>query len=203
MTLSSLLLVVPTLVLLAAAPAVVQRSAAVDDTQLREADLAEWLSHGRDPAETYYSPLDQISGGDVDRLGLTWSWDIEGYQGRLEATPLFSDGVLYATGIWSVVFAVDARTGKELWRWDPAIAQGGRDNEGESICYGPVNRGPNLYDGKVYAGLLDDHLVALDAGTGRVVWVQQTTPVGREYSVTMAPRIANGKVIIGNKVSIL
>ncbi len=195
---SFLLLVIPSLVLLDSVPATAQQSSAVDDAALREADPAEWLSHGRDPAETYYSPLDQISASNVDRLGLAWSWDIRGYRGRLEATPLFSDGVLYATGIWSVVFAVDARTGEELWRWDPAIVQGGRDNGGTSICCGPVNRGPALYDDKVYAGLLDGRLVALDAKTGRVVWVQQTTPVGGEYSVTMAPRIANGNVIIGN-----
>ena len=97
-----------------AVPLTAQGSAGVDDAALREADPTEWLSHGRDQAETYYSPLEQINAGNVDRLGLAWSWDIQGFQGRLETTPLFSDRVLYGTGIWSVVFALDARTGEEL-----------------------------------------------------------------------------------------
>ena len=184
--------------LLAAPLAARQPSAGVDAAALRAVDPGEWLSHGRDPGETYYSPLDRINTANVDRLGLAWSWDIGGSQGRLEATPLVSDGVLYGTGIWSIVFALDARTGEEIWRWDPAIVQGGRVNGGASICCGPVNRGPALYEGKVYVGLLDGRLVALDAETGRPVWVRQTTPVGGEYSITMAPRIANGNVIIGN-----
>ena len=183
---------------LLAPPLSAQRSAGVDAAALRAADPTEWLAHGRDPGETYYSPLDQITADNVDRLGLAWWWDIGGSQGRLEATPLVSDGVLYGTGIWSTVFAVDARTGEEIWRWDPAIVRGGRQNGGPSVCCGPVNRGPALYNGKVYAGLLDGRLVALDAETGRPVWVQQTTPVGGEYSITMAPRIANGNVIVGN-----
>lgn len=181
-----------------ASPLSAQRSAGVDDAALQAADPTEWLAHGRDPGETYYSPLDQITADNVDRLGLAWWWDIGGSQGRLEATPLVSDGVLYGTGIWSTVFAVDARTGEEIWRWDPAIVRGGRQNGGPSVCCGPVNRGPALYNGKVYAGLLDGRLVALDAETGRPVWVEQTTPVGGEYSITMAPRIANGRVIVGN-----
>ncbi len=183
---------------LLAAPLAAQRSAGVDAAALRAADPAEWLSHGRDLGETYYSPLDRINAANVDRLGLAWSWDIGGSQGRLEATPLLSDGVLYGTGIWSIVFALDARTGEEIWRWDPAIVRGGRQIGGASICCGPVNRGPALYEGKVYVGLLDGRLVALDAETGRLVWVRQTTPVGGEYSITMAPRIANGNVIVGN-----
>jgi len=158
----------------------------------------EWLNHGRDPGETRFSPLDQIRAENVDRLGLAWSWDIQGYTGQLEATPIVHDGVMYATGTWSVVFALDARTGQVKWRWDPAIVQGGRANGGPSVCCGPVNRGVALYEGRVFAGLLDGRLVALDAETGRVLWSRQTTPLGGEYSITGAPRIVDGKVIIGN-----
>lgn len=183
---------------LSTAPLSGRQAAPVDDAALLEPDPADWVQHGRDQAETYYSPLDQIDRSNVGRLGLAWSSDTHGYAGRLEATPIMSDGVIYATGVWSIVFAVDARTGEMLWRWDPAIVQGGQANGGPSVCCGPVNRGAAVYDGKVYAGLLDGRLVALDAETGAVAWVVQTTPVGGEYSITMAPRIVKGNVVIGN-----
>ena len=122
-------------------PADAQRAAPVTGAALVEADPAEWLSYGRDYGETHYSPLDQINATNVERLGLAWSWNIQGDRGRLEATPLVSDGVIYAIGTWSVVFALDARTGEEIWRWDPAIVQGGRENGGPNICCGPVSRG--------------------------------------------------------------
>lgn len=179
-------------------PARAQQAAPVDDEALLDADPTEWLSYGRDYAETHYSPLDGIDADNVHRLGLAWSSEIRGTAGRLEATPLVSDGVMYASGTWSVLFALDARTGEEIWRWDPAIVRGGRRNGGPSVCCGPVNRGVALYRGRVYAGLLDGRLVALDAETGDVVWVRQTTPRGGEYSITQAPRIVKGNVVIGN-----
>ena len=182
----------------AAAPASGRQAVPVDDAALRDPDPREWIGHGRDPGETYFSPLALVTTQNVDRLGLAWTWDLQGFQGRLEATPIVSNGVMFATGTWSLVFALDARTGEEIWRWDPAIVQGGRENGGPSICCGPVNRGVAIYQGKVYAGLLDGRLVALDAATGHVVWIAQTTPVGGEYSITMAPRIVNGNVVIGN-----
>jgi len=105
------------------------------------------------------------------------------------------DGVLYATGAYSYVFALDARTGEEIWSWDPAIVEG----EGRpSFCCGAVNRGVALYGDKVFVGLLDGRLVALNKDTGRVEWSVQTTPVGADYSITGAPRIVRGNVVIGN-----
>jgi quinohemoprotein ethanol dehydrogenase len=117
-----------------------------------------------------------------------------------------ADGVIYATLTWSVVFAVDARTGEEKWRWDPQIpqqqfvtdARGIRHRRGPSLCCGPVNRGVALYEGKVYVGLLDGGLVALDAETGREVWRTQVTHAEDDYSITGAPRVVEGMVIIGN-----
>lgn len=169
----------------------------IDSASLRTAQPDDWLSHGRDYAESRYSPLAQIHKGNVGQMRLAWSYEI-GTQGRLEATPLVSNGVLYATGAWSVVFALDARTGAEKWRWDPGLVRGGRAAGGPSVCCGPVNRGVALYDGKVFAGLLDGRLVALDAATGRVVWARQTTPLGSDYTITGAPRVVKGRVIIGN-----
>jgi quinohemoprotein ethanol dehydrogenase len=170
----------------------------VDDAALRTARAqGEWLTHGGDYAETRFSSLDRIDRGNVARLGLAWSVEVGSEGGRQESTPLVADGVLYATTTWNVVFAVDLRTQKVKWRWDPGIVRG-VDNGGARFCCGSVNRGLALYDGKVYMGLLDGRLAALDAQTGALAWVVQTTPPDRNYSITGAPRIVKGKVIIGN-----
>ena len=121
-----------------------------------------------------------------------------GSQGKIETTPIVWNGTLYGTSTWSVVYAVDARTGALKWRWDPALVRGGYGEGGPRYCCGPVNRGVAIYEGRVYVGLLDGRLVALDADTGRVAWSVQTTPVGSDYSITGAPRIVKGKVVIGN-----
>ena len=171
-----------------------QGSQAIDEAALIASPPEEWLSNGRDYAETHYSPLDQITTANVDRLELAWAYDTES-RGSLEATPLVSNGVMYATTTWSNVFALDARTGQQRWRWDSGIPQG---PGGPNLCCGPVNRGVALYNGKVYVGLLDGRLLALNAETGRVVWSVQTTPKDDEYSITGAPRVVKGKVVIGN-----
>src|SRR6185503_7260629 len=95
---------------------------AIDDAALRNADAraGEWITHGRNYSETRFSSLSQINAGNVKQLGLTWSFDTETTRG-LEATPIIVGGVMYTTGSWSVVFALDARTGKQLWRWDPKV----------------------------------------------------------------------------------
>ncbi|HKV05068.1 MAG TPA: PQQ-dependent dehydrogenase, methanol/ethanol family [Candidatus Acidoferrales bacterium] len=182
----------------------------VDDNALKNAakDGAEWLTNGHDYADTRYSPLKQIDAANVSRLGLAWYYDTNSFPGTLETTPIISDGTLYGTATWSVVFALDARTGKEKWRWDPQIGhqnfpQGstGKPDKvrtGPSFCCGPGNRGVAIYDGKVYVGTLDARLVALDAETGKVVWEVQTADKNADYSITGAPIVANGKVIIGN-----
>jgi quinohemoprotein ethanol dehydrogenase len=166
----------------------------VTDATLRTAAPAQWLSYGRDYGETHYSPLSQVSSSTVANLRPAWSADL-GTPGQLEATPIVANGVLYATGTWSTVFALDARTGTQLWRWDPQLPRTG----GPRLCCGPVNRGVAVYDGKVFVGLLDGRLVALAADTGAVVWSTQTSvDLTEPYSITGAPRVVKGKVIIGN-----
>ena len=172
------------------------QEAEVDEAAILEAAAGEWLTYGRDYAETHYSPLDEIDVDNVDRLGVAWSWDVLKTGARLEATPLVSDGVIYATGPKSFVFALDARTGEEKWHWDPAIPD--EEEGGPSVCCGDVNRGVALYGDKVFVGILDGRLVALDRETGMVAWTVQTTPTGTDFSVTGAPRVVAGKVIIGN-----
>ena len=97
----------------------------MDDAALRNASKSgdEWLTYGRDPGETRFSPLNLINAGNVSRLGLKWSYDLGVGGGNQEATPLVRNGVLYGITNWSVVFAVDARTGKQRWRWDPEVNQ--------------------------------------------------------------------------------
>ena len=179
-----------------ARPAAAQSPRSVADAALVGAPAAEWLSYGRDYAETHYSPLDAIDTGNVASLAVAWSWDIPKGGARQEATPLVSDGVLYATGPMSLVFALDARTGAPRWVWDPAVPH--QDEGGPRPCCGYVNRGVAIYGERVFVGLLDGRLVALDRETGAVEWVVQTTPPGSDYTSTGAPRVVKGLVVIGN-----
>jgi quinohemoprotein ethanol dehydrogenase len=176
--------------------AVGQQSRRVDDAALRNAgqNNDEWLSYGRTQGETRYSPLSQINTGNVSRLGLAWSYDAGTGGGGQEATPLVWNGTLYSITNWSIVFAVDARTGKERWRWDPEV---NREKVGPKICCGIVNRGLALYNGMVIAPIVDGRLDALDAQTGKVIWEARVAFPQESYSITMAPRIAKGKVIVG------
>ena len=168
----------------------------VDDARLRNAakQSSEWLTYGFTPAETRYSPAQQINASNVARLGLAWSYDVGRGGGGQEATPLFSNGTLYGITNWSIVFAVDARTGKEKWRWDPEVNQ---EKVRPKICCGVVQRGVALYQGLVIAPTIDGRLIALEADTGRPVWESRVSYAQENYTITMAPRIAKGKVIIG------
>jgi quinohemoprotein ethanol dehydrogenase len=172
-----------------------QRPGTIDDAALRapEARAGDWLSYGRDYYEQRFSPLDQISDRNVAQLGLAWQMDTATDRG-LEATPLVVDGVMYTTGSWSVTYAVDARTGQQLWKYDPEVHRK-YDN---LACCDVVNRGAAFYKDKVYVGVLDGRLVALDAKTGRPTWSAVTVDQTQPLTITGAPRIARGKVIIGN-----
>jgi PQQ-dependent dehydrogenase (methanol/ethanol family) len=169
----------------------------VDDTTLLKPPDGEWVTYGRDYHETHHSPLKQIDQSNVSRLGVAWSVEV-GSQGKIETTPIIWDGMLFGTSTWSVVYAVDIRTGALKWKWDPGLVKGGFSQGGPRFCCGPVNRGVAIYKGRVYVGLLDGRLVALNAQTGDIVWSVQTTPAGTDYSITGAPRIVRGRVLIGN-----
>ncbi|MNB92604.1 Quinohemoprotein alcohol dehydrogenase ADH IIB precursor [compost metagenome] len=158
-----------------------------------EKDASEWLSHGRTYSEQRFSPLNQITSRNADKLGLDWFIDLDNYRG-LEATPLYSDGVLYTSLSWSRAIAVDVSTGKTLWTFDPQVT---RDKSRDACC-DAVNRGVALWNGMVFIGTLDGRLIAIDAKTGKQVWSQQTTDNSKPYTITGAPRVVKGKVIIGN-----
>src|ERR1700730_7100201 len=121
-----------------------------DDSALKHAGETgtEWLTYGLTQAETRFSPLTQLNTGNVHRLGLAWSRDVGSGGGGQEATPLVSNGTVYGITNWSVVFALDARTGKERWRWDPEVKQ---TAVRPKICCGVVNRGLAVYQGMIFA----------------------------------------------------
>ena len=154
----------------------------------------DWPSHGLDYAETRFSKLKQITDANVKDLGLAWSYNLESTRG-VEATPLVVDGVMYVTASWSVVHAIDARSGKRLWTYDPKVPR----EYAMKGCCDVVNRGVALYKGKVFVGSFDGRLIALDAASGKKVWERDTiVDRQRPYTITGAPRVYNGKVIIGN-----
>ncbi len=173
-----------------------QQPRKVDDAALRNAGKSgeDWLTYGRDPGETRFSPLNQINASNVNRLGLLWSYDLGAGGGNQEATPLERNGVLYTITNWSVVVAVDVRTGKQLWKWDPEVNQSAVFPK---ICCGVVHRGLAMYQNLIIAPIIDGRLQALDADTGKVVWEARVAYPQDNYTVTMAPRIAKGKVIVG------
>ncbi len=152
-----------------------------------------WHSVGQNDWEQRYSPLTQIDVASVDQLGLAWFADMD-TEATQEATPIVVDGILYVTTAWSMVKAFDAATGEPLWAYDPEIDR----KKGADACCDVVNRGVAYADGKVFLGALDGRLIALEARTGREVWSEQTTDPALPYTITGAPRIARGKVIIGN-----
>ncbi|MCH2099482.1 MAG: PQQ-binding-like beta-propeller repeat protein, partial [Pseudomonadales bacterium] len=153
----------------------------------------DWIAHGRTYDEQRHSPLTQISTENVSELGLAWYADLGTTRG-LESTPIVVDGVMFNSGTWSTVFAHDARTGELIWKYDPEVPK----EWGVYACCDVVNRGVAAWEGKIIVGTLDGRLVALDAGTGEEVWSVQTTPEGQPYTITGAPRIVKGQVIIGN-----
>lgn len=168
----------------------------IDTQSIRanERTTADWPSYGLDHAETRFSRLTQISTGNVGKLGLVWSYNLESTRG-VEATPVVVDGIMYVTASWSIVHAVDVRTGQRLWSYDPKVDREG----GYKGCCDVVNRGVAVYQGKVFVASYDGRLIALDAATGTRVW-EQDTIIDRKYSYTItgAPRVYKGKVIIGN-----
>ncbi|MBL8270626.1 PQQ-dependent dehydrogenase, methanol/ethanol family [Steroidobacter sp.] len=156
-------------------------------------DAGNWLTHGRTYSEQRFSPLTGISTANVGQLGLAWSLDLDTTRGQ-EATPLVIDGVMYSTSAWSKVQAIDASTGKLLWQYDPRVP----GEYAAKACCDVVNRGLAAWDGRLFVGTLDGRLVALDAATGTEVWSVVTVDQTKAYTITGAPRIVKGKVIIGN-----
>ena len=173
-----------------AGSAAASRYAAVDGDRIvaAENDGRDWLSTGRTYREQRFSPLRAITAQNVAQLGLAWFADFDTRRGQ-ESTPIEVDGVIYVTAAWSKLYAYDAKDGRLLWSYDPEVPREWAVN----ACCDVVNRGVAVWNGKVFLGTIDARLVALDAGTGHVVWTAQVGDKDSHLSITGAPRVAKGE----------
>lgn len=172
----------------------VEGAVGVDAERIVNADNepGNWLAHGRTYDEQRFSPLDQITADNIGQLSLAWSLDTDTVRG-LEATPIVVDGTMYMSLNWGITIAVDAKSGEELWRFDPEVP----GEWGRYGCCDVVNRGVAVWKGRVYVASFDGRLFALDAKDGSVVWDVNTIP-GAPYTITGAPRVFDDMVVIGN-----
>lgn len=161
-------------------------------TLLDSSDGADWAAYGRTYGEGHYSPLREITADNVGRLGLAWSLDLP--PGNSATIPLAVDGILYLATGYSVVRAVEARTGRELWKYDPEVAR----HAGQKLQGPWGTRGLAWWNGRIFTGTADGRLIAIDARTGQPVWSALT--VGRDDGryISGAPRVFDGKVVIGH-----
>ena len=171
----------------------------IDQNRLTDQDPKDWLTIGGNHQMQHYSPLDLINKENVNTLGYAWEHDASTIIGNvprgLEATPIVVDGLMYTSGAWGVVYALDAKTGKELWTYKPKVDP----SYGRRACCDAVNRGLTVWEGKVYVGTLDGYLVCLDATNGSVLWNQDTfTDRTKAYTITSPPQVAGHIVMIGN-----
>ena len=171
----------------------------IDEERLMNRGASDWLSLGGNHLQQHFSPLNQIDYHNVNELGFAWEYDARSPIGRvprgLEATPIVVDGIMYTSGAWGFVYAVDAKTGNEIWRYDPAVDA----SYARRTCCDVVNRGVAVWKGKVYVGTLDGYLVCMDAETGAVIWRKDTfSDRTKGYTITSPPQVAGNIVMIGN-----
>ena len=157
------------------------------------ATSSDWPVYGQDSGEHRYAALDQIDTGNVGRLGLAWYHEFDTDRGQ-EATPIVVDGVMYVSTAWSKVAAFDARSGRQLWQFDPKVP---RETLPKGCC-DAVNRGVAVSGGRVFVGTYDGRLIAIDARTGRPLWSVLTVDPSRPYTSTGETRVIEGLVLIGN-----
>ncbi|HEX6957890.1 MAG TPA: methanol/ethanol family PQQ-dependent dehydrogenase [Ferrovibrio sp.] len=157
-------------------------------------DDRQWPMAPKDYANTRFSGLEQINTSNVGRLQLAWTFSVGRNRGQ-EAAPLVVDGILYVVGPYpNKVFALDAATGELKWRYEPRpnpSAQG-------VACCDVVNRGLAYDNGRIFLNTLDNHSVALDAGSGKELWHTKLGEISRGETITMAPLVVKGKVLVGN-----
>jgi alcohol dehydrogenase (cytochrome c) len=169
-------------------------SAGVTDEDLAndQATVGDIVSNGMGRNAQRFSPMDQINRDTVKSLVPAWSFSFGGEKQRgQESQPLIYDGIMYVTGSYSRMWAIDVKSGKELWQYDARLP------EGILPCCDVVNRGAAIYGDLVYFGTLDAKLVALDRKTGKVVWKADLGDHTAGYSYTAAPIVVKGKVITG------
>lgn len=155
-------------------------------------DGTDWAGYGRTFGEQHFSPLTEINDGNVDELGLAWSLDLP--VGPVATQPIAVDGVIYLSTGLSLVRAVDVRTGKRLWEYDPKVSE----VAGTKLRQGWGTRGISFWKGRVYTGTLDGRLIALNAKDGSMAWVAETTEKDDGRYITGAPRVIDGLIVIGH-----
>lgn len=156
-----------------------------------------WLSYGLDYSNTRFSHLQKINTDNIDQLGLVWTFDLDVAHHGQEATPLVVDGVMYVPTTWNVLYALDAATGKQIWSFDPHVSH----KLMYKGCCDVSDRGVAVYKGKVFLATWDGRLIALNAATGKKIWSVDTFKGENpdfSYTITGAPIVVHGKVIIGN-----
>lgn len=168
--------------------------AAVTTDRIKNASAQEeWLTYGGTYDEQRHSLLTGITTDNVNKLGVAWTYDLKTNRG-VESTPIVVDGAMFVTSAWSVVHALDAKTGEELWTYDPQVDKA----VGVKACCDVVNRGVAVYEGQVFVGVIDGRLEALNAKTGERNWSIVTVDQSKPYTITGAPRVVDGRVLIGN-----
>jgi PQQ-dependent dehydrogenase (methanol/ethanol family) len=164
------------------------------DLQSRMQDDKQWVMPAKNYASTRYSGLSQINASNVGQLKTAWSFSVGSNHGQ-EAAPIVIDGIMYVVGAYpNEVFALDATTGDLKWKYSPAV-----DPSSQGVaCCDVVNRGEAYDNGKIFFNTLDNHTIALDAKTGKEIWVAKLGDISRGQTLTMAPLVVKGKVLVGN-----
>jgi len=177
-------------VILAAAMAL---PAQVTYERLQNADNepGNWLTYNGTYHGRHFSKLNQITRGNVGNLELKWVFQAQSLE-KFEATPLVVDGVMYVVQMPNDVVALDARTGREFWRYEHILSQT------VNVCCGRINRGLAILGDRLFMGTIDGNLIALDAKTGAVAWKKQLVDPMGGYSLTVAPLVVKDKLILGS-----
>ncbi|MEL7186240.1 MAG: PQQ-dependent dehydrogenase, methanol/ethanol family [Pseudomonadota bacterium] len=158
-----------------------------------------WFLKGGNFRGQHFSPLAQVNRANVADLGLAWSRMLPSPDG-IAATPIVIDGVLYISASWSVVYAIDAKNGKVLWKYDPDVRA--RLGDDPSMSWpARAHRGLAVWQGKVFVSTADCRLIALDAATGKPAWTEQTCDIEQGYAITDSPYVGGDLVFIGNSGS--
>ena len=187
---------IATLIAVLSAPYTVAARAATGDTAASPTAVPEdaWTSYGRDHTEQRHSPLAEINRDNVENLQLDWALDLPD-AASLNSTPLMVDGTLFFSSDRAILYAVDARTGKQKWRYDPA---GWRHSPRGTSISANNNRGIAYWQGRIFVGTPDGRIVAVSADSGKALWATRAFPIGERKTINGAPRAFDGKVFIGN-----
>ncbi|MDH3533351.1 MAG: PQQ-binding-like beta-propeller repeat protein, partial [Gammaproteobacteria bacterium] len=182
----------------AAATSLAAEPGNVTEARLEESvtDGSNWLVKGGNALGQHYSALAQVNAGNVADLGLAWAADIPAPDG-IAATPIVVDGVVYLAAAYSIVYAIDATNGAILWSFDPEVRK--RFAERPSLSWiARGSRGIAVWGGKVFATTADCRLLALDAGSGKLLWSEQTCDPDLGYTISDSPYVGGNKVFVGN-----